>query len=236
MAQFPAIAPDERSYTLGEPPTTEFRGEGGVAIRFRQGTLAVGQTLSLPYTNRPRAQIEQIWDHYYAQQGATFALPATVWCAHSGGDGMADPSLVWRYAAPPEVDHNSHGRYSMTVQMEAVGVSIAGTAVDSLLTSDDISTVVGVILPTLPARPEPVPDPPIDPPVVVVVPDATATLPTGEVLADSVATIRWSSAGIPETGEVEIGAEVEMRWGSGGLLEPGEVAVGETATLEIGTI
>ena len=55
MAQFPAIAPDERSYTLGEPPTTEFRGEGGVAIRFKQGTLAVGQTLSLPYTNRPSA-------------------------------------------------------------------------------------------------------------------------------------------------------------------------------------
>ena len=149
---------------------------------------------------------------------------------------MADASLVWRYAAPPEVERNSHSRYSMTVQLEAVGVSIAGTAVDSLLTSDDISTVVGIILPALPARPEPVPDPAIDPPVVVVVPDATATLPVGEVLAGSGATIRWSSASIPETGDVEIGAEVELRWGSGGLLEPGQVSAGETATLEIGTI
>jgi hypothetical protein len=236
MAQFPAIAPDERGYTLGEPPVTEFRGEGGVAVRFRQGTIFVGQALSLPYTNRPKAQIESIWDHYYGQQSATFTLPSTVWCAHTGGDGMADAALVWRYASPPEVDRNSAGRYSMTVQLEAVGVSIAGTAADSLQTSDDLLTVVGIGVPALPARPLPVPDPVIQPPVTVTVPDTSAVVPAGEVVAGAGVTLRWSSAGIPDTGEVLIGSEVELRYGSGALLEPGEVTVGEAATLETGTL
>jgi len=236
MAEFPAIAPDERGYTLGAPPTTEFRGEGGVAVQFRQGTIFVGQKLSLPYTNRPRAQIESIWDHYRAQQSATFTLPATIWCAHSGGDAMADASLVWRYASPVEVERVTAGRYSTVVELEAVGVTIPGSAADALITSDDLSSVVGIGAPVLPARPEPVPDPPIVAPTIVTMPDPTPILPAGEVIAGIGATIRWSSGGIPDTGEAVVGGEAELRWGSGGLLEPGDVTAGEAATLETGTI
>ena len=64
----------------------------------------------------------------------------------------------------------------------------------------------------------------------------TTAFSVSVVVAGAGVTLRWSSAGIPDTGEVLIGSEVELRYGSGALLEPGEVTVGEAATLETGTL
>lgn len=214
MAAFPAVTPDERGYTLGEVPTAEYRGEGGVAIRFTQGSLMVGQQLTLPFTNRPLSQIESIWDHYHAQESDTFTLPSAVWCGHSGGDAMADSSLVWRYAQPVEPEHVKGQKYSVTVVLEAVGVAIAGTTVDSPITSDDLGIVEAVAISALPPRPTPIPDPEITPPVIVVTPDATAQLPPGVVTVGSGAVIRWSTAGIPETGEVSVGSSATLETGT----------------------
>lgn len=140
MAAFPTLTPHERNYDLGQVPTSEFRGEGAVAVLFRTGTLRVGQRLQLVYQNRPKAEVQSIWEHYYGQQNAEFTVPSQVWCGHSAGATIADSSLRWRYAERPEPVRVSAGVYSITVTLEAIGISIAATAAGLLELSD-----VGVI-------------------------------------------------------------------------------------------
>lgn len=231
MAQFPALTPDERGYDLGQVPTAEYRGEGGVAVLFTTGSIAVGQRLVLPFTRRPRAEIEAIWDHYRAQQRATFTLPADVWCGHADGAAMADASLVWRYAEVPEVEWGSAGNYSITVTLEAVGLSIGPTVAGAILATGDVGAVTGAAITALPSKPTPIPDPTPESPVTVSTPAPESLTPAGVVAVGIGAELRHSSIGLPESGQVAAGAEVELRHSSIGIPESGQVAVGEEADL-----
>lgn len=210
MAQFPALTPDERTYTFGAKPQAEFRGEGNVPVLFQTGSLAVGHRLTLPFTNRPLAEVESIWDHFRAQQRDTFTLPAQAWCGHTGGDTVIDGSLVFRYVEAAAPERVSAGNYSITVTLEAVGVAIGPTGAASALADSDAGTIEAIELDALPARPEPVPDPEPDTPTIVDTPPTTAQTPAGVVL---------------------IGANAELRFSTHGFLDPIEVLAGENVDL-----
>lgn len=150
MAEYPAITPDRRSYSLGRIPTAEHVGASGIAYMTQVGTLAVGQTLELPYNNRPASELAQIVDHYETQHGEPFTLPAAIWCGHTGGDAIADATLRWIYAAAPEPEPAGSGRfYQLTVSLVAVGVSIGPTVSSPVLSGGDAQSILGAPLPSL---------------------------------------------------------------------------------------
>lgn len=231
MAQFPALTPDERDYTLGAKPQVEFRGEGNVPVLFQTGNLAVGHQLTLPFTNRPLAEVEQIWDHFNAQQRDLFTLPAAVWCGHTGGSTVVDASLQFRYLDAAAPERVAAGVYSITVTLEAVGVSIGATGAASALADSEPGTIEAEALDALPARPEPVPDPTPEAPTITDTPPTTGQLPAGEVLAGANVELRFSTHGFADTGEVEVGASVELLFSTGGIPATGEVLVGENVDL-----
>jgi hypothetical protein len=153
MAEFPAITPDQRSYSLGRIPTAEHVGASGIAYLSRVGTLAVGQTLELPYDYRPAAELSQIVDHHENQHGDPFTLPAAIWCGHAGGDAIADVSLRWIYTTAPEPEPAGSGRfYRLTVSLLAVGVTIGPTVSGPVLSGGDAGSIIGAALPALPPR------------------------------------------------------------------------------------
>jgi hypothetical protein len=230
MTAFPAITPNERNYDLGQVPVAEYRGEGNVAIVFRTGSIRVGQRLQLLYRNRLKAEIKQLYDHQQGQQLATFTLPSEVWCGHSAGATIASSELVWRYVDQAEPQRINADRFSLTITLEAVGVSIPGTAAD-WLDYGQTGELVAVGNTALPSRPVPVPDPPILPAVITEVPNPAATLPPCRIFVGAAAELRWGSAGLLDPATVSIGGAAELRWGSHGLLEPARIEIGGTADL-----
>jgi hypothetical protein len=202
MAEFPAITPDQRSYSLGRIPTAEHVGASGIAYLSQVGTLAVGQTLELPYANRPAAELSQIVDHHENQHGDPFTLPAAIWCGHPAGDAIADVSLRWIYTAAPEPEPAGSGRfYRLTVSLQAVGVSIGPTVSGPVLSGGDAESIIGAALPALPPRPTPIPDPDILPPTIVETPSPDGQLPAGEGIAEGAIEIRFSTNGLPDPAE-----------------------------------
>ena len=202
MAEFPAITPDQRSYSLGRIPYAELVGASGIAYLSRMGTFAIGQTLELPYDNRPAAELSQIVDHHENQHGDPFTLPAAIWCGHAGGDAIADVSLRWIYTAAPEPEPAGSGRfYRLTVSLQAVGVTIGPTVSGPVLSGGDAGSIIGAALPALPPRPTPIPDPDILPPVIVETPSPDGQLPAGEGIAEGTIEIRFSTNGLPDPAE-----------------------------------
>ena len=230
MAAFPALTPNERNYDLGQVPVAEYRGEGNVAILFTTGLIRIGQRLQLLYRNRPKAEIKQIYDHQQGQRLATFTVPSAVWCGHSAGATITSSELVWRYVDRAEPQRINADRFSLTVTLEAVGVSIPGTTADRL-DYGETGELVALGIEALPSRPVPVPDPPILPPVIVEVENPVANLPPCRVSVGAAVELRWGSGGLLEPAAVSIGAAVELRGASGGLLEPATVAAGSAADL-----
>lgn len=212
MAQFPAITPDERSYSLGQIPTAEYSGLSGIAYLYRVGTLAVGQTLELPYSKRPTAEIDQITDHFETQHGEPFTLPAAVWCGNDGGDAIADVSLQWIYTAAPEPEYVSAGHYSLTVALQAVGITIGPTTSGPVLSGGDAGAIVGAALPALPPRPTPIPDPDVLPPVIVETPSPDGQLPVGEIILDGLADLRFSTFALPDVGEIILDGVADLAY------------------------
>lgn len=210
MAIFPAHTPQQRNYSLGQVPQEEFRGEGGVAYQFLTGTIAVGQRLSLVYDNRPLAVVESIWDHYHAQQLEPFELPPEVWCGHTGGATIADPVLRWKYveALPPE--RVSAGVYSLTVTLEAVGISIGATVENPSLSESQSGEIDGVASPALPPRPVPVPDPPVEDPIIVVVPPTNTAIPPLVIEVAGPAEIRSASVGFLDSLVIETAGTADL--------------------------
>jgi hypothetical protein len=212
MAQFPAITPDARSYTLGQIPTAEHAGLSGIAYLYRVGTLAVGQTLELPYSNRPTAEIDQITDHFDTQHGEPFTVPAAVWCGNDGGEAIADVSLQWVYTAAPEPEFVSAGHYSLSVMLRAVGITIGPTTSGPALSGGDASAIVGAALPSLQPRPTPIPDPDVLPPVIVETPSPDGQLPAGEIIIDGTADLRFSTFALPDIGEIIIDGTADLAY------------------------
>lgn len=205
MADFPSLTPDELPYAVGEIPTAEYRGEANVPVLFRVGTVAVGATLELPYTNRHTADIQSIRDHYLAQQLTPFALPAAVWCGNPSASAIAGAGLVWVYTAEPEVEYVSHGFASTTVSLQAVGVNIAATVAGPVLISGTYGGILGQAAPDPPPKPAPIPDPVPTAPVIVTTPPTETQLPPCRVGVGAKAELRIGFAGFFTTGNVEIG-------------------------------
>jgi hypothetical protein len=231
MATFPAITPDERRYSIGWIPTAEYIGPSGVAYLYRIGTLAVGQTLELPYDTRPTAEISAIVAHFEGQNGDAFELPAAVWCGHEGGDAIADASLRWIYTSRPEPEFVSAGFYSLSVTLEAVGLTIGPTVSGPVTSSGVAELITGAPLPTLPPRPQPIPDPDILPPVITETESTDGQLPAGTVETVGLADLRHSSFALPDTGEVITEGTADLRHSSFALPDTGEVVIEGTAEL-----
>jgi hypothetical protein len=214
MAEFPAITPDQRSYSLGRIPTAEHVGASGIAYLSQVGTLAVGQTLELPYDNRPAAELSQIVDHHENQHGDPFTLPAAIWCGHAGGDAIADVSLRWIYAAAPEPEpaRNNARFFRLTVSLQAVGVSIGPTVSGPVLSGGDAGSIIGAALPALPPRPTPVPDPDILPPTIVETLSPDGQLPAGEGIVEGAMEMRFSTHGLADPGEGIVEGVLEMTY------------------------
>lgn len=202
MAEYPAITPDQRSYSLGRIPTAEHVGASGITYLSQVGTLAVGQTLELPYDNRPAAELSQIVDHHENQHGEPFTLPVAIWCGHIGGADIEDVTLRWIYGAAPEPEPAGSGRfYRLTVSLLAVGVSIGPTVSGPVLSGGDAESIIGAALPALPPRPTPIPDPDILPPTITETPSLDGQLPAGEGIVEGAIEIRFSTNGLPDPGE-----------------------------------
>ena len=202
MAEYPAITPDQRSYSIGRIPYAEHVGASGIAYLSRIGTLAVGQTLELPYDNRPAAELAQVVEHHETQHGEPFTLPAAIWCGHTGGADIADVTLRWVYASAPEPEPAGSGRfYRLTVSLLAVGVSIGPTVSGPVLSGGDAESIIGAALPALPPRPTPIPDPDILPPTITETPSADGQLPAGEGIVEGVMEMRFSTHGLADPGE-----------------------------------
>lgn len=210
MATFPAHTPDSREYTLGQVPQEEFRGEGAVPIQFQTGSIPVGQRLTLPYTNRRLAVVEAIWDHYHSQQRTPFELPPEVWCGHPAGASIADPALRWRYveALPPE--RVSTGVYSLTVTLEAAGVAIPPTGENYILSEAQSAAIAAVEVPAMPPRPLPLPDPPVEDAIIVVVPPVNTALPPLVLELAVPAEIRSASVGFLESLVLELAGPADL--------------------------
>ena len=203
MAEYPAITPDQRSYSLGRIPSAEHVGASGVAYLSSIGTLAVGQTLELPYDNRPAAELAQIVEHHETQHGEPFTLPAAIWCGHTGGADIADVTLRWVYVSAPEPEPaGGNARFfRLTVSLLAVGVSIGPTVSGPVLSGGDAESIIGAALPALPPRPTPIPDPDILPPTITETPSTDGQLPAGEGIVEGVMEIRFSTHGLADPGE-----------------------------------
>lgn len=205
MADFPSLTPDERPYALGEIPTAEYRGEANVPVLFRLGTVAVGATLELPYTNRPTADIQSIRDHYLAQQLTPFALPAAVWCGHTASSTIAAAGLVWVYTEEPELVYVSHGFASTRVTLQAVGVNIAATTAGPVLIAGTYGGILGQSAPDPPPKPAPIPDPTPTPAVIVNTPPTETQVPPARIGVGAQAELRIGFRGFFTTGNVEVG-------------------------------
>lgn len=122
MANFPALRPAVRRYTMGVLPVTTETGFGGGNIRFLHGTTSSGHTLELGFSNLTQAEAKLLRDHYRGQQGGylSFALSSDAWAGHTSATDLVPTTTKWVYAAQPDETHKSGGYVDMSVQLISV--------------------------------------------------------------------------------------------------------------------
>lgn len=130
MASFPAIEPNARSYgiTADLPMVVESAWPSG-QVRYRPGyapTASAAMPLQLAYIDLSETQVQQIRDHYAAQQGGVvpFSLPAVIFQGISAA--LFPAGILWRYTEPPAEQQKAGSLFDVTVTLE----SMAYTAVD----------------------------------------------------------------------------------------------------------
>jgi hypothetical protein len=122
MADFPQLAPVSRSYNTGVFPMTVETGFSGGKVIFRHGEQRSGITLELQYLYLTAAEAKLIRDHYRAEADTLvpFRLPSIIWSGLSSAGSITSLSTLWKYAAPPEEEHNSGGLVNAVVQLLSV--------------------------------------------------------------------------------------------------------------------
>jgi hypothetical protein len=127
MATFPAIEPSDRSFDLGDFPTTTAASFNGDEVRFNHGEDAVDHDLSLVFTGRSDSVLEQIREHYRGQSGGhvSFRLPPIIWQGHSTDSDIVPITGRWKYIGPPEENHRKGGLHDVVVRLQYVGDGIA---------------------------------------------------------------------------------------------------------------
>lgn len=130
MAEFPALKPVTRRYSMGVYPVTEERGFGGGSIRFKHGTIPYGHNLELGFIALTQAQAKLLRDHYREQQGGyiSFQLSAEAWAGHASFTDLVPTSTYWRYAAAPQETHRTGGYVDVSITMLSVPAMINGSA------------------------------------------------------------------------------------------------------------
>ncbi len=114
MADYPALIPNSISFDLGQLNVSETATQDRVPVRFRHSQRVSGHTLNINYVGLSQAQIDSLRSHFYQQSGTHgyFNVPASIW----GGLTAVDANALYRYAAPPQEDHQGL-YYNATVQL-----------------------------------------------------------------------------------------------------------------------
>lgn len=122
MAQFPALQPVSRRYSMGLYPVTTETGFGGGNVRFLHGSIASGHSLELGFENLTQTEAGSIRTHYRGQDGShqAFALSTQAWAGHSSMTDLVPSTTLWCYASPPEETHKSGGFVDMSVSLRSV--------------------------------------------------------------------------------------------------------------------
>jgi hypothetical protein len=123
MATFPALEPAVRSYDFGFFPLSEEPSISAGIIRFRHGTTATNQELTLTYEYLSDAEATLIRNHFQEQSGGyrSFVLPAIIWAGHSTSTNLAPANMQWRYIKAPEEEHLRGGYVGLTVTLGSDG-------------------------------------------------------------------------------------------------------------------
>lgn len=122
MAVFPAIKPTRRSFTFGDYPVKAYRALSGKVVRRSFGSRPYGHGLELSFDGIGDGIVEQLFDHYHAQQGVTigFTLPEEVFSGMSSAllSKLRSPtSIEWLYAETPSVESIYNGLSNVTIKL-----------------------------------------------------------------------------------------------------------------------
>jgi hypothetical protein len=125
MATFPALEPAVRSYDFGLFPLSEEPSISAGIVRFRHGTTATNQELTLTYKYLSDAEATLIRNHFQEQGGGyrSFLLPAIIWAGHSTSTNLAPSNMQWRYIEAPEEEHLKGGYVNLTVTLGSDGTN-----------------------------------------------------------------------------------------------------------------
>ena len=125
MATFPALEPAVRSYDFGLFPLSEEPSISAGIVRFRHGTTATNQELTLSYEYLSDAEATLIRNHFQEQGGGyrSFLLPAIIWAGHSTSTNLAPSNMQWRYIEEPEEEHLKGGYVNITVTLGSDGTN-----------------------------------------------------------------------------------------------------------------
>ena len=125
MATFPALEPAVRSYDFGLFPLSEEPSISAGIVRFRHGTTATNQELTLSYEYLSDAEATLIRNHFQEQGGGyrSFLLPAIIWAGHSSSTNLAPSNMQWRYIEAPEEEHLKGGYVNITVTLGSDGTN-----------------------------------------------------------------------------------------------------------------
>ena len=123
MATFPALEPATRSYDFGLFPLSEEPSISAGIVRFRHGTTATNQELTLSYEYLSDSETTLIRNHFQEQGGGyrSFLLPAIIWAGHTSSTNLAPANMQWRYIEAPKEEHLRGGYVNLTVTLGSDG-------------------------------------------------------------------------------------------------------------------
>lgn len=130
---FPAIVPSARTYTPGDVPQATQVALSGVYSSYRFGSRRVAQSLSLSFNNISEAQLNQIRDHYIAQDGSynIFFLPPETWSGYTTPPVPSPSNVAWRYGEPPTITDGSQDLWSVEVQLASYVIDLGDLSIDT---------------------------------------------------------------------------------------------------------
>ena len=91
----------------------------GKETRVLLGDEPSNHVISLQFTNVLASKSDAIMAHWAGQQGTllAFTLPEAVWAGWAEYAATIAPDLNWRYAAPPSVNTESPGVFTVSVRL-----------------------------------------------------------------------------------------------------------------------
>jgi hypothetical protein len=122
MSNYPAIVPNAVSFDLGQANISEVATFAG-PVRFRHTPRINGHGLRLSYVGLNQQQVDQLREHYIANQGfhRTFFVPASIW----GGLTVVSSNSEYRYQSQPQEEHTGLN-YNVTINLRITdGVNLS---------------------------------------------------------------------------------------------------------------